>query len=161
MKRSLRPCPKLSLKPLSNLHTFLRLFVILYALLSAQASAFRMGIAGGSVGLSNGHPNAADFRSINNYKAHANFSNIDVSLATTQALVGRVFEFKSGAYVIPAVGLVLDGNGSGPGVGATFGWTAFCLGLCLSFEVQNLLGIGPDRHAVSGSAARIGIDYSK
>lgn len=136
------------------------LFISLSILSSGRAHAFRAGLAGGSVGLSNGHPNAADFRSPNGYKLHATISNVDVSLAATQALVGKVYEFKSGAYVIPAVGLVLDGNGSGPGIGVSFGWTAFCLGLCLYFEFQNLLGAGPDRHIVSGSAARVGLDYS-
>jgi hypothetical protein len=129
-------------------------------MISAPAWAFRAGIAGGSVGLSNGHPNAADFRSISSYKMHLSFSDVDISLAPTQALVGKVFDFKSGGYVIPAAGLILDGNGSGPGISATFGWTAFCLGLCLYFEFQNLLGAGPNRHLVSGSAARVGLDYS-
>jgi hypothetical protein len=133
---------------------------LLSALFSAHAQAFRAGLSGGSVGLSNGHPNAADFRSVNNYKMHFSFSDVDISLATTQALVGRVFQFKPGAYIIPAAGLVLDSNGSGPGISATFGWTAFCWGLCLYFEFQNLLGAGPDRHLVSGSGARIGVDYS-
>ncbi|NBW81761.1 hypothetical protein EBR21_08400 [bacterium] len=139
----------------------LRTILILLGLASSQAWAFRAGIAGGSVGIGNGHPNAADFRSINNYKLHATFSDVDVSLAATQALVGKVYNFKLNAYIIPAVGLVLDGNGSGPGVGATFGWTAFCISLCVYFEFQNLMGAGPDRHIVGGSAARIGIDYSK
>ncbi|MEN9808531.1 MAG: hypothetical protein RLZZ488_98 [Pseudomonadota bacterium] len=136
------------------------LSILLVVVMPARASAYRFGVSGGSVGLSNGHPNAADFRSINNYKAHLTIADVDVSLATTQALVGRVFEFKSGAFVIPAAGLVLDGNGSGPGFSATFGWTAFCWGICLYVELQNMIGAGPNRHLVSGSAARIGLDYS-
>jgi hypothetical protein len=139
----------------------LQTLFFLAGMVSSQAWAFRAGVAGGSVGFGNGHPNAADFRSISNYKLHATFSDVDVSLAATQVLVGKVYTFKSNAYIIPAVGLVLDGNGSGPGVGATFGWTAFCITLCVYFEFQNLLGAGPDRHIVGGSAARIGIDYSK
>ncbi|MFZ9521784.1 MAG: hypothetical protein ACO3A4_15040 [Silvanigrellaceae bacterium] len=134
--------------------------MIVAGISSSQAYAFRAGVAGGSVAFGNGHSNAADFRSINNYKLHATFSDVDVSLAATQVLVGRVFTFKSNAYITPAIGLVLDGNGSGPGVGATFGWTAFCITLCVYFEFQNLLGAGPDRHIVGGSAARIGIDYT-
>jgi hypothetical protein len=134
--------------------------LLLLLVTPTPAHAFRAGIAGGAVGLSNGHPNAVDFRSVNTYKAHLNFSDYDISLATTQLLFGRVLEFKSGAYVIPAAGLILDSNGSGPGIGATFGWTAFCLGVCVYVEFQNLLGAGPNRHLVSGSAARFGLDYS-
>ena len=136
------------------------LTILLVIFLPARASAYRLGVSGGSVGLSNGHPNAADFSSINNYKAHLTIADVDISVATTQALVGRMFEFKSGAFVIPAAGLVLDGNGSGPGLSATFGWTAFCWGICLYVELQNMIGAGPNRHLVSGSAARVGIDYS-
>lgn len=130
-------------------------------LLPGRALGFRIGVSAGAIGIGNGHPNAADFRSPTNYKLHATFSDVDISLAATQALVGKVFEFKSGAYVIPAAGLVVNANGSGPGLGATFGWTAFCWGLCAYIELQNLIGAGPRRHLVSGSAARFGIDYSK
>lgn len=130
------------------------------ACLSLPAFAFRLGVAGGAVGFGNGHPNAANFTSLANYKMHATFSELDISLASTQFLVGKFFPYKFGTYVIPAAGFVLDANGSGPGVGASFGWTPFCFGVCASIELQNILGVGPHRTLVSGCAARVGIEYT-
>jgi hypothetical protein len=136
------------------------LFLFISFFTHSPAHAFRLGIAGGSAGYGNGHANAADFRSVSSYKVHATISTVDVSLAPSQALVGRYFAFKSGAFIIPAAGFILDSNGSGPGMGSTFGWTAFCFGLCLSLEFQSLVGIGPNRQLTTGHAARIGLDYS-
>ena len=131
------------------------------ATLSLPAEAFRTGLAGGSLGVGNGHSNAADFSSPASYRLHFTFINkVDLSLAATHALLGRFYEFKSGAFVVPAAGFLVGGNGSGPGVSATFGYTFFCWGLCLYSEFQQQLGVGRGRTLVSGYAVRIGIDYT-
>jgi hypothetical protein len=131
------------------------------AVVSSPAHAFRAGIAGGSLGLGNGHSNAADFASPASYRGHFTFKNqVDLSLAATHILLGRVYEFKSGAFVVPAAGFVVGGNGSGPGISTTFGFTFFCWGICLYSEFQQQLGVGPSRTLVSGYAARIGLDYT-
>ena len=130
-------------------------------LCSSRAMAFRAGLSGGSLGVGTGHSNAADFASPVAYKAHVTFRNkIDLSLAATHLLVGRVYEFNSGAFVLPAAGFILDGSGSGPGVSALFGFTFFCWGVCFYSEFQQQLGFGPNRKMVSGYSARIGLDYT-
>ena len=126
----------------------------------AQAFAFRLGVASGAIGVGTGQSNAADFASPVNLKGHAQFASLDLSFAATQLLLGKVFTFNSGAYVIPALGFIVDGNGSGPGVGTSFGFNFFCWGLCPYVEMQHLLGVGPRRHLASGYAVRLGIDYN-
>lgn len=139
----------------------LRLMALCAALISLPAKAYRTGLAGGSLGLGNGHSNAADFASPISYRGHFTFKNkIDVSLAATHVLIGRVYGFNSGAFVVPAAGYIVGGNGSGPGVSTTFGFTFFCWALCLYSEFQQQLGAGPSRTLVSGYAVRVGIDYT-
>ncbi|MBM3381524.1 MAG: hypothetical protein FJY29_03690 [Betaproteobacteria bacterium] len=143
------------------MRNILRLVFACIAFVSLPAAAYRTGIAGGSLGLGNGHSNAADFASPISYRGHFTFKNkLDVSLAATHVLVGRVYDFKSAAFVVPAAGYLADGNGSGPGVSATFGFTFFCWALCLYSEFQQQLGATPSRALVSGYAVRVGIDYT-
>lgn len=134
---------------------------ILTLLVSAQAEAYRAGVSAGSLGVGNGHSNSADFRSPTAYKGHITFkNNLDLSASAVNVLIGRFYEFKSGAFVVPAAGFVVGGNGSGPGISTTFGFTFFCWGLCLYTEFQQQLGIGPERTPLSGYSVRVGLDYT-
>lgn len=140
----------------------LRTFICICAImLCPSAFAFRTGIAGGSVGVGTGHSNAADFSGVLGYKVHYSFrNNVDLSLSLTHILLGRVYQYRSGAYVVPAVGYIADAHDSGFGISTAFGFDFFCWGLCLYTEIQQQLGLGARRQLISGYAFRLGIDYS-
>jgi hypothetical protein len=115
----------------------------------------------GAVGVGSGHSNAADPASPLSYKFHfTTRSDLDFGISVTHILLGRVFNYKSGTFVIPAAGYVVSENGAGPGVSATFGYTLFCWGLCFSAEFQQQLGMGPQRSLLSGYSTRFGLDYT-
>jgi hypothetical protein len=125
------------------------------------AWGFRTGVAGGSVGVGTGHSNAADFRGLLGYKLHYSFrNNLDLSLSPTHILIGRVYPFRSGAYVAPAMGFIADAHDSGFGISSAFGFDFLCWGVCVYSELQQQLGYGSRRKLISGYAFRIGIDYS-
>lgn len=136
--------------------------LILIALsVSSHAEAFRAGIAGGAVGFGGGHSGPADPTSPLLYKLHYTFQNdVDLSLAVNQLMLGRVFKYRSGAFIIPAAGAVIGVAGSGLGVSTTFGYDFFCWGLCFYSEFQQQFGIGPKRTFMSGYSVRVGLDYS-
>ncbi|MEY4065466.1 MAG: hypothetical protein RIR26_1674, partial [Pseudomonadota bacterium] len=135
--------------------------IIVLVLPASIAQAYRTGIAVGAVGVGSGHSNATDPTAPLSYKLHfTNRNDFDFGISITHLVLGRVFDFKSGAFIIPAAGYIVAENGSGPGVSATFGYTFFCLGLCLSAEFQHQLGIGPQRALLSGYSTRFGLDYT-
>ena len=128
---------------------------------TTKAFAFRTGIAGGSVGVGTGHSNAADFAGLLGYKLHYSFrNNIDLSLSPAHMLLGKVYPYRSGAYVVPAVGFIADAHDSGFGISLAYGFDFLCWGLCVYTELQQQLGYGSRDKLVSGYAFRIGVDYS-
>ena len=137
-------------------------FLILAMLLvSANAEAFRAGLAAGSIGLGAGHSGPADPSSPFAYKAHLTFKNsLDLSWSVTHFLIGKVFEFKSGAYVIPAVGAIVGSGGNGFGISSTFGFDFFCWGVCVYSEFQQQVGSNQQGTFLSGYAVRLGVDYA-
>lgn len=142
-------------------HFFKFFLIVLMFTVSSKAQAFRAGLATGSVGFGGGHSGPADPYSPTSYKAHITFRNsADLSLSVSHLLIGKVFRFKSGAYVIPAVGSILGSAGTGLGLSSTFGFDFICWGLCLYSEFQQQLGSNQQRKFLSGYSMRIGIDYT-
>jgi hypothetical protein len=113
------------------------------------------------VGVGTGHSNAADFAGPLGYKIHYSFrNNVNLSFSLTHLLLGRVYPFRSGAYVVPSIGFIADAHDSGFGISSAFGFDFFCWGVCFYTELQQQLGYGSRRKLVSGYAFRFGIDYT-
>lgn len=127
----------------------------------SHAHAFRIGAAGGSVGVATGHANAADFAGLLGYKVHYTWKNrADLSFSVTHLLLGKVYQFKSGAFFTPAVGYIADAHDAGLGISTAYGFDFFCWKICVYTELQQQLGWGARRQLISGYAFRLGIDYS-